>query len=353
MEVETNSPAGDGSSYSEDWAAIAQEETGQGGAGDAAPPPGGSGHDRSDPLGDRPLPSDRREFSPDAAPQPSSAAGQPAGSDEADDDIWAGAPAELRSAFEAERAGRAQAENTIRSNNARWSSAQRELNVIRAHQAQPASHRDAAPGIHGARSRSGRGDDGSDFGYEAAERDEELLRVGDEYPDIAMPLIEVIADLRAQVSELSTDASRRRELEQSQAELALQEQLAGEEQALARDHPDWDQVVRSQDFADWAMAQPRMVHEALLRNGEGIVDGAEASKILGDFKRDFGSESRGSGTLGSARSSIAQRRGRQMEGARHVPGRQGAIPGEGIGGSYSEEWKRQESEERRREASRR
>jgi hypothetical protein len=76
---------------------------------------------------------------------------------------------------------------------------------------------------------------------------------------------------------------------------------------------------------------------------EGIVDGAEASKILGDFKRD-----RGSGP-----SSIAQRRGRQMEGARHVPGRQGAIPGEGIGGSYSEEWKRQESEERRREASRR
>lgn len=347
MEVETNSPAGDGSSYSEDWAAIAQEETGQEAAG-AASPPAGSGHDRSGPssLGDQLLPSDRREFSPDAAPPPSSAAGQPAGSGEADDAIWAGAPAELRAAFEREKAGRAQAENTIRSNNARWSSAQRELNVIRAHQAQPAPHRDAAPGRRG--SRSGLGDDDSDFGRDAAERDEELLRVGDEYPDIAMPLIEVIADLRAQVSELSTDASRRRELEQSQAELALQEQLAGEEQALARDHPDWSEVVRSQDFADWAMAQPRMVHEALLRNGDGIVDGAEASKILGDFKRDAGS-----GTSGSGWSSIAQRRGRQMEGARHVPGRQGAIPGEGIGGSYSEEWKRQESEERRREASRR
>lgn len=346
--METNSPAGDGSSYSEDWAAIAQEETGQEAAG-AASPPGASGHDRSGPsgLGDERQTSDRREFSPDAAPPPTSAAGQPAGSDEADDSLWAGAPAELRAAFERERAGRAQAENTIRSNNARWSSAQRELNVIRAQQARPASHGDAAPG------RSRRGDDGSDFGWDAAERDEELLRVGDEYPDIAMPLIEVIADLRAQVSELSTDASRRRELEQSQAELALQEQLAGEEQALARDHPDWSEVVKSQDFADWAMAQPRMVHEALLRNGDGIVDGAEASKILGDFKRDLGSESRGSGTSGSGWSSIAQRRGRQMEGARHVPGRQGAIPGEGIGGSYSEEWKRQESEERRREASRR
>lgn len=343
--METNNPAGDGSSYSEDWAAIAQEETGQEAAG-AASPPGASGHDRSG-LGDEQQPSDRREFSPDAAPPPpfSSASGQPAGSDEADDTIWAGAPAELRAAFERERAGRAQAENTIRSNNARWSSAQRELNLIRAQQARPAPHGDAAPG----RSRgSGGRDEGSDFGRDAAERDEALLRVGNEYPDIAMPLIEVIADLRAQVSELSTDASRRRELEQSQAELALQEQLAGEEQALARDHPDWSDVVKSQDFADWAMAQPRMVHEALLRNGEGIVDGAEASKILGDFKRDLGSSGRGSGW-----SSIAQRRGRQMEGARHVPGRQGAIPGEGIGGSYSEEWKRQESEERRREASRR
>ena len=345
--METNSPAGDGSSYSEDWAAIAQEETGQEAAG-AASPPAGSGHDRSDAPGDGPLPSDRREYSPDAAPPPSTAAGRPAGSDEADDSIWAGAPAELRAAFERERAGRAQAENVIRSNNARWSSAQRELNVIRAQQAQarPALHGDAAQVSHGA--GRGLGDGGSDPGWDPAERDEELLRVGDEYPDIAMPLIEVIADLRAQVAELSTDASRRRELEQSQAELALREQLAGEEQALARDHPDWDSVVRSQDFADWAMAQPRMVHEALLRNGDGIVDGAEASKILADFKRDAGS-----GTLGSGRGSIAERRGRQMEGARHVPGRQGAIPGEGVGGSYSEEWKRQEQEERRREATRR
>lgn|GEM_PF-5511567 len=353
--METNSHAGDGSSYSEDWAAIAQEETGQEAAG-AASPPAGSGHDRSGPstLGDEPQPSDRREYSPDAALQPLSAAGQPAGSDEADDAIWAGAPAELRTAFERERAGRAQAENTIRSNNARWSSAQRELNVIRAHQAQPALLGDAAQGRGHGYGRAGRGgDDGSDLGWDPAERDEELLRVGDEYPDIAMPLIEVIADLRAQVSELSTDASRRRELEQSQAELALQEQLAGEEQALARGHPDWSEIVKSQDFADWAMAQPRMVHEALLRNGDGIVDGAEASKILGDFKRDLGSEGRGPGPSGSGWSSIAQRRGRQMEGARHVPGRQGAIPGEGVGGSYSEEWKRQESEERRREASRR
>lgn len=338
--METNSSAGDGGSYSEDWAAIAREETGQDAAG--APPPAGSGHDRS---GSADAPSDRREFSPDAAPLD---AGPPAGSDEAENDIWAGAPAELRAAFEAERAGRAQAENTIRSNNARWSSAQRELNVIRAQQAQPALHGDAALG----RPRGGRGDDGSGPSYDSAERDEELLRVGDEYPDIAMPLIEVIADLRAQVAELSTDASRRRELEQSQAELALREQLAGEEQALARDHPDWDQVVKSQDFADWAMAQPRMVHEALLRNGDGIVDGAEASKILADFKRDLESAGQGSGS-GPGGSSIAQRRGRQMEGGRHIPGRQGAIPGEGRGGSYSEEWKRQEQEERRREASRR
>ena len=197
--METNTHAGDGSSYSEDWAAITQEETGQGADG-SAPPPGGSGHDRSgpSPLGDEQQPSDRRDFSPDAAPPPSSAAGPPAGSDEVDD-IWAGAPAELRSAFEAERAGRAQAENVIRSNNARWSSAQRELNVIRAQQARPALSGDAAPnGTLSARSSgSGRGDDGSDYGYEAAERDEELLRVGDEYPDIAMPLIEMIADLRA------------------------------------------------------------------------------------------------------------------------------------------------------------
>src|SRR6185436_21129226 len=98
---------------------------------------------------------------------PPFAAEPPAGRDETDD-IWAGAPAELRAAFEAEQAGRAQAENTIRSNNARWSSAQRELNLIRAQQARPALHGDAAPGESGGGSASG-------YGYEAAERDEELL----------------------------------------------------------------------------------------------------------------------------------------------------------------------------------
>jgi hypothetical protein len=324
LEVEDQDLAGDGSSYSEDWAAIAREE--EEGQGAGAPPPGSEGHDRQALL---PPPEQQRDSGPDAARQP------PAGSERVDDDIWATAPADLRSAFERERAGRAAAENTIRSNNARWSSAQRELNIFRAGQAQPALSGDAA--------RGGSGGTAAAHDWEAAERDGELQRVGDEYPDIAMPLIEVIADLRSQVAELSTDASRRRELEHSQAELLHQERLAGEEQALARDHPDWDAVVRSQDFADWAMAQPRMIHEALLRNGEGIVDGAEASRILGDFKRDRG--------IGAG--SIAQRRGRQMEGSRHVPGRQGAFPGEGMSGSYSDEWKRQEAEERRREASRR
>lgn len=310
--------AGDSKSHSEVWDEVRREEEGQ-----AGKPP--ETQERPDPLAEEGN-DEGQPGAEEAQERQGPDAEQPAGSESADD-IWANADPVLKAAFEAERAKAAKAENTIRSNNGRWSKAQQELNALRARQQAPAQ-----PQASG----------GKDS--EPAPDDAELRRVEEEYSDIAKPFVKAIAELRSEVASLKQDASRRGEFEAKQAELAEQESLAREEQALAEDHPDWNDVVKSQDFADWALAQPRMVHEALRRNANGIVDGAEASKIIADFKRDTRSE--------EAPNPLAQKRVAQMEGARHVPAKAGAAPGQGQGGSYSDEWKRLAAEEQRREASR-
>lgn len=311
--------AGDSKSHSEVWDEVRREEEGQAGkppeTQERPDPSAEEGKDEGQPAAEEA----QERQGPDAE--------QPTGS-ESTDDIWANADPALKAAFEAERAKAAKAENTIRSNNGRWSKAQRDADELRARLAA------AQP----------KATEGKDAKAEPAADDAELKRIEEEYPDIAKPLIATIAALNAKVEQLEQKDGSRQELDAARDKLAEQESMAREEQALAEDHPDWNDVVKSQDFADWALAQPRMVHEALRRNADGIVDGAEASKIIADFKRDTRSE--------EAPNPLAQKRERQMEGARHVPAKAGAAPGQGQGGSYSDEWKRLAAEEQRREASR-
>jgi hypothetical protein len=174
--------------------------------------------------------------------------------------------------------------------------------------------------------------------------DEELERIAAEYDDFAPAFVQEIRALRSTVQRLEQDAASRAELDHAQAVLEETERVAREEQALARDHADWGDVVRSREFADWALAQPRFVHEALIRNADGIVDGAEAAKILSDFKRD-------SGRSGGGADPIAARRGRQLEGSRHIQSRAPALEARGRGsGTFDDEWDRAAAEEQRRKA---
>lgn len=311
--------AGDSKSHSEVWDEVRREEEGQAGkppeTEERPDPPAEEGKDEGQPDADEAQ--DRQ--GPDAA--------EPAGS-ESTDDIWANADPKLKAAFEEANARAAKAENTIRSNNGRWSKAQRDADELRARLAA------AQP----------KATEGKEAKAEPAADETELKRIEEEYPDIAKPLLATIAALNAKVEQLEQNDGTRQELDAARDQLAAQEAMAREEQALAEDHPDWRDIVQGQGFADWVNTQPRMVLEALHRNGSGIVDGAECSKILADFKRETGST--------EPTNPLAQKRERQMEGARHVPAKAGAQPGQGQGGSYSDEWKRLAAEEQRREASR-
>lgn len=310
----------DEAGFSEAWEELAREEAGPA-AQDAAP--------RAEPRLEPPAGEERQEFSQPGDPgrHDPDAAERPAGH-ETTDDIWANASEAQRAALRELEARARRAENVARSHGGRLSAATRELNDLRASlAAPPAPPGDAGDGA----ARSGRG-----------ASDEELERIAAEYDDFAPAFVQEIRSLRSTVQRLEQDATRRAELDQALAVLDRTERMAREEQALARDHADWGEVVRSEDFAEWALAQPRMVHDALIRNAEGIVDGAEAAKILSDFKRDRG---------GGGAEPLAARRGRQLEGSRHIQSRAPALEARGRGsGSFDDEWDRAADEERRRRA---
>ncbi len=297
--------------FKDHWAEFAREETGQGDEPPREP-------ERHEPPAEKP------EGQDEESPQGEAAAPEQPAPSEAPEDIWADADPKLRAAYEAERERASKAENVLRSNSGRLSRVERELNEfrLRAKGEKPEDKPEA----------SGK--------PEVTEvKDEDLQRLREEFPEVAGPLLDVISGLRSKVESLSTDADKRQELDQARNELELNEFLAGEEQKLAEKHGDWNDVVKTDEFASWALTQPRMIQEALRRNGNGIVDAEEAIEIIDRFK---------AATNEDAPDPLAQKRERQLEGGRSVPARTGTAPPAGKPDDYSSEWKRLAAEERRK-----
>jgi hypothetical protein len=202
------------------------------------------------------------------------AAEKPAGSGSSttDADLWKDAPEPLRNAFEAERAAREKADQTIRSNNGRLSAESRRAAELEAEvltlrgktkAEKPAEEAPALP-------------------------DEARKQLEEEFPDVAAPLLKVIGSLEAKVAELAAGNASADERRLADVQLEQQRLYAEEEQKLAGEHSDWRTVAATPAFAEWANAQPRAIQEALRRNGTDIVDAAEASLVIGMFKTSAG-----------------------------------------------------------------
>lgn len=318
-------PAGDGEegTFAEEFAKLALEE--QGLPSDDDGPPGDDGHQQGD--ADE-APDDSGHGGKDPSPlEPD--ADTPSGS-ETQDDIWAKAPPELRAAFEAERKAREEAQGVLRTQSGRLSTTQRELAELKRRQAEtPAEGEGSQPG-------------------EADERSARLAATKDEYPDVTSAIIDEVTDLRQIVAELRQDRSRAAEAEARQAELDHAETLAANEAMLVEKFPDWQETVESDAFTEWALQQPKIIHEGILANANGIVDPASALKIIGDFKRDTAPD-----LPASPADPLAEKRRLQREGGAAIPARTATAPAkEGETGSYSDEWKRLAREEQRRDAAR-
>ena len=109
--------------------------------------------------------------------------------------------------------------------------------------------------------------------------EEEIDAWTKEYPDVA-GIVETIATKKAmeQAKDLET---RMKQIDEMQSD-AKREKAEAE---LLRVHPDFEEIKESDDFHDWADAQPKWVQNALYENED---DASSAARAIDLYKSDKG-----------------------------------------------------------------
>lgn len=244
--------------------------------------------------------------------------------DETSDDLWANAPQALREAYEAERVARGKAENLVRSNGGRLAQAYNELNALKA---KLASDRDEG----GA----------TEKGEEASTREDRLKQLREEYPDVAAPILDQMANLEASVNEL-------KQAQTSQTEAQATDFYREQRDALVSRHTDFDQVVASPEYRDWLGQQPQLVQRVIAENAARIVNAEDCAFVIDRFKAETGY---GGGQAEAEQ--LAQKRGRQLNAGTGVRRVQPQVTRDEGSGTFEDEWDRLDRLERQRAATRR
>lgn len=211
------------------------------------------------------------------APAPDAAADAPGADSNASpqgsatDDPWANAPAELREAHERELRDW---NLRFRSANGRVSALQRQVAQFQQQtQQQPAQQQQ--PQQQRETQQPGAGSTGINL------QDPKFQQLREDFPEVAGPLLDVIADLSSQLGSVSQVAGT---FEQQQANAFLAQQ----ESVLAQAHPDWQQAATDDRFGGWLETQPTAIQEAFKRNHDAIVNGQDAALVIGMFKQAVG-----------------------------------------------------------------
>lgn len=196
-----------------------------------------------------------------AVEEPKPAAAAPAA---AAPDIWATAPAELRSAHEAEVARERQ---RYTSDLGRQAAHQRRIRELEDQLAQRSTATPAAATTTAPKT--------------SLRENPAIKKTLEELPEVALgPVLDAIDAVDARSESLSRDVSSLTSASHAQF-------LANQKAALTAAHPDWQHATASQEFADWLAVQPAFVKEAIKRNGADIVDAEEAGNIVGNFKAHY------------------------------------------------------------------
>lgn len=190
----------------------------------------------------------------------------------ANDDIWANAPAELREAFEKQQRDW---DLRLRSANGRVSAFQRQLAQIQQTPTQQPAQQQQEPAPQRETQQQGPASSGIDL------NDPKFQQLREDFPDVAGPLLDVIADLASQLGGVRQTAGV---FEQQQTNAFL----AAQEQSLAQAHPDWQAAATDDRFAGWLQTQPTAIQEAFQRNHDAIVNGQDAALVIGMFKQQVG-----------------------------------------------------------------
>lgn len=250
---------------------------------------------------------------------------QPAGGEENPDE-FAGLPEAVVARIKAAEAKAFRAENTLRSNESRYSRTERELNELRGRvlaqpKVEPKQPEPEAPVLS----------------------DEELTRIETEYDDLGKPLVQGFRALQAKIERLSSaldeQSSERSKQELARTEQERDEYLGRQAAILAERHSDVADIVKNPAYAQWAIQQPAFIQDMIRANGQVLVDGEAAAFVFDKFKAD----------TKQPVDPEEQRRQRQLDGSTDVRVRAPAFTPSEIGdsGDYDEEWKRAGEEERR------
>ena len=109
--------------------------------------------------------------------------------------------------------------------------------------------------------------------------DEDIEEWTNKYPDVA-GIVETIAAKKAQEMFSKAD-TRLKELDEAQAEA----HRVKSENEIRKSHSDFDQLRESDEFHDWADAQPKWVRDALYENAD---DPASVVRVIDLYKSDKG-----------------------------------------------------------------
>lgn len=260
----------------------------------------------------------------DEASAPPSADATASRDDETPDDIWANADPRQLAELDAERQGRIKAEKLVRSNGAR---AARALNDLHTLQASLNAKRDEA----GA----------TEKGAEATDRTARLEQLREEYPEVAAPILDKMADLERTVEKLTVGEEAKRVDDHTSYLIEQEDELRGA-------HGDFDQIISSTDYRDWLAEQSAMIRGTIEANTQGIVDAASCSDILSKFKADSGW-----GQTSEAVEETASRRREQLDAGSAVTGRGAPAVSRDTSDSFEDEWDRLDRKESQKVTARR
>jgi len=244
-------------------------------------------------------------------------------------DPWAGMTPEQRSYWERK-------ESSERSNRGRVGALTKKLNTFS--NASPAPS--AAPKKQ---EEQGKADEGKSDEEEAettaSDLDKELQKVVEDYGDVVGPIAEVLKKVRAEIEDLKKAPAIKDEID-SDAE-AIAEALG----ALEKVHPDYQAIASDKNFAAWLADQPQKVID--LANS---YDPREVSLTLTLYKTERsaatakqsgeGGEKEGQEADQGKQDSTAtdDKRKRQLEGSRQVPGK-GQPAAAGVPNDFSSAFK--------------
>ncbi len=183
------------------------------------------------------------------------------------DDPWATATDEQRSAHEADQKRIKKLEQSDRSQRGRLGAMQRQINDTAA---KPAPAKTTA-------ADEAAGDDEGEGAADGLYGSDEWKAHEKEYPEISGPNKTITNNLADRIDVL--------EEKQGVSETVhRQEAVDQQTEVLDGEHSDWEEVMAAEGTLEWLQDQPRHIQEAARRNSEEIVDAAEAADVIGRLK---------------------------------------------------------------------